>query len=103
MYHQAMRFHLSLRFLVSVGALAAVTAVLALAPAPVAGQPLTPAAKTAKTWTKPWRIAFPLKQEPNYQLYEYACHEGNYAMMNLLSGARAGEKAAAEEAAKNGK
>jgi hypothetical protein len=29
-------------------------------------------------------------------LYEYACHEGNYGMTNLLSGARAQEKAAAE-------
>jgi hypothetical protein len=29
-------------------------------------------------------------------IYEYACHEGNYGMKNLLSGARAMEKAAAE-------
>jgi hypothetical protein len=29
-------------------------------------------------------------------VYEYACHEGNYGMKNLLSGARAMEKAAAE-------
>jgi hypothetical protein len=35
-------------------------------------------------------------------MYEYACHEGNYGMANLLSGARAEEKAAAEEAAKKG-
>ena len=27
-------------------------------------------------------------------LYEYACHEGNYGMFNLLKGARADEKAA---------
>jgi hypothetical protein len=32
-------------------------------------------------------------------VYEYACHEGNYAMANILAGARAAEKAA-EEAAK---
>ncbi len=31
-------------------------------------------------------------------MYEYACHEGNYGMMNLLKGARADEKAAAEAA-----
>ena len=31
---------------------------------------------------------------------EYACHEGNYAMFNILSGARADEKAAAEAAAR---
>ena len=29
-------------------------------------------------------------------IFEYACHEGNYGMTNLLSGARAEEKAAAE-------
>ena len=30
------------------------------------------------------------------QIYEYACHEGNYGMVNLLSGARVQEKAAGE-------
>jgi hypothetical protein len=29
-------------------------------------------------------------------IYEYACHEGNYGMVNLLSGARAQEKAATD-------
>ncbi|HTA41081.1 MAG TPA: hypothetical protein VK789_01465 [Bryobacteraceae bacterium] len=48
-----------------------------------------------KTWTKPWTISFPLKSEPNYVLYEYACHEGNYYMYNALKGARV-------EEAKNG-
>ncbi len=33
-------------------------------------------------------------------IYEYACHEGNYAMANILNGARAQEKAAAEAANK---
>jgi hypothetical protein len=49
-----------------------------------------------KTWTKPWKIAFPWKQEAGYQLYEYACHEGNHAMYNALTGARAEERAAAK-------
>ena len=48
-----------------------------------------------KTWVRPFRIAFPLKADPEYQLFEYACHEGNYAMFNMLSGARADEAAAA--------
>jgi hypothetical protein len=48
-----------------------------------------------KTWTKPWKVSFPLKNDPVYVLYEYACHEGNYAMYNALTGARAQEKAAA--------
>ena len=30
---------------------------------------------------------------PAYQIYEYACHEGNYAMTNILRGARAQERA----------
>ena len=33
-------------------------------------------------------------------IFEYACHEGNYAMTSILAGARAQEKKAAEEAAK---
>jgi len=52
------------------------------------------------TWTKPWKIAFPLKRDPAYELFEYACHEGNLFMADALSGARAEEKAA--EAAKKG-
>ena len=45
-----------------------------------------------KTWTKPWTIAFPLKRSKDYQVFEYACHEGNYYMNNALSGARTEEK-----------
>jgi hypothetical protein len=44
-----------------------------------------------KTWTRPWTILIPLKRDNNYRLLEYACHEGNYAMGDILSGARAGE------------
>ena len=46
-----------------------------------------------KTYTRPFKVAFPLTQEPGYQNFEYACHEGNYAMFDSLSGARAVEKA----------
>jgi hypothetical protein len=46
----------------------------------------------SKTFTAPWTIAFPITQEPGYQIFEYACHEGNYSMWNILSGARAEEK-----------
>jgi hypothetical protein len=45
-----------------------------------------------KTWTAPWKASFPLKRDPDYQIFEYACHEGNYAMRNTLSGSRADEK-----------
>jgi hypothetical protein len=51
------------------------------------------------TWTKPWTAAIPLTRERQLdRIFEYACHEGNYAMPNSLSGARAEEKA--EEEAK---
>jgi len=46
----------------------------------------------AQTWTAPWKVSFPLKRDPDYQIFEYACHEGNYAMRNTLSGSRADEK-----------
>lgn len=46
-----------------------------------------------KTYTKPWKVGFPITQEPGYQNFEYACHEGNNAMFNSLSGARAAENA----------
>ena len=45
-----------------------------------------------KTWTAPYTVSFPLKRDPDYQLFEYACHEGNHAMRNILSGSRADEK-----------
>jgi hypothetical protein len=45
-----------------------------------------------KTWTRPWKMAFPLQRDSDYQLFEYACHEGNYSMRNTLSGSRAQEK-----------
>jgi hypothetical protein len=51
-----------------------------------------------KTWTQPWTILIPLQRNEKYQLLEYACHEGNIAMGDILSGARADEsKAPAEQ------
>jgi len=44
------------------------------------------------TWTAPFTIQYPLKRDDGYGMFEYACHEGNYAMKNILSGARAGER-----------
>jgi hypothetical protein len=46
-----------------------------------------------KTWVKPWTILIQLQRNDDYQMLEYACHEGNYAMLDILSGARADEKA----------
>jgi len=45
-----------------------------------------------RTWTTPWTVSFPLRRDDAYGFYEYACHEGNNAMRNILSGARAAEK-----------
>jgi len=45
------------------------------------------------TWTRPWTAAFPMTKTQG-QIYEYACHEGNYALKGILAGARAQEKAA---------
>jgi len=52
-----------------------------------------------KTWTRPWTVSLPLKLHPEYQFFEYACHEGNYAMKHILSGARADERASGEKVA----
>jgi hypothetical protein len=46
------------------------------------------------TFSKPWTAALSLKSGRSPDVFEYACHEGNYAMRNILSGARAAEKAA---------
>ncbi|RPI58582.1 MAG: hypothetical protein EHM50_10420 [Lysobacterales bacterium] len=48
-----------------------------------------------ETWTAPWMMQFPLKRDDGYGMFEYACHEGNLAMFNILSGHRAEERAAA--------
>jgi hypothetical protein len=44
------------------------------------------------TWTKPYTFMIRLKKATGL-VYEYACHEGNYAMEGILAGARAEEKA----------
>ncbi len=43
------------------------------------------------TWARPWTAALNLKPQSD-QMYEYACHEGNNAMRNMLSAARAADK-----------
>jgi hypothetical protein len=50
----------------------------------------------ATTFARPWTASLDLKIDPRQvQVPEYACHEGNYAMFNILSGARADERAEA--------
>ena len=45
-------------------------------------------------YTRPWTVSMPLTHRPSYQMFEYACHEGNWAVRNALSGSRAVERAA---------
>ncbi|HVQ63334.1 MAG TPA: hypothetical protein VMT78_02295 [Terriglobia bacterium] len=54
------------------------------------------------TFVRPWTAQIPMSKTEG-PIWEYACHEGNYAMTNVLSGARAEEKAAAGAAAKGGR
>ena len=43
----------------------------------------------ASTFTRPFTATLPMKQGD--YMFEYACHEGNYGLLNILSGARTGE------------
>jgi len=45
------------------------------------------------TWSRPWTAMLPLRQKPE-QIYEFACHEGNYSMEGALRGARADDRKA---------
>ena len=44
------------------------------------------------TWTRPWTLGLPLTADPQ-GVMAFECHEGNYGMRNILSGARADDKA----------
>ena len=44
------------------------------------------------TWERPWTYSMPMTEDNTQLIFEYACHEGNYGMANLLSAGRAAEK-----------
>jgi len=44
------------------------------------------------TWTRPWTFSIPLTATDKEPVFEYACHEGNQAIYNILNGARASER-----------
>ncbi len=46
----------------------------------------------ATTWARPWTFGMPLARNTDEAMVEYACHEGNRAMANMLSAARADER-----------
>ncbi len=54
-----------------------------------------------KTWAKPWGGEYEFTSSRG--LYEYACHEGNYGLPDILAGARAEEKQANQKAAGSGR
>jgi hypothetical protein len=43
-------------------------------------------------FSEPWKLSIPLSRDESYRIYEYACHEGNQAVPNILRGARAAER-----------
>jgi hypothetical protein len=45
-----------------------------------------------RTWTRPWTLAMNLTHDESQPPFEYACHEGNYGLRNILSAARAEER-----------
>jgi hypothetical protein len=47
------------------------------------------------TYARPFTMALPITARPGYQVFEYACHEGNYGLPNILSAAREAERAPA--------
>ena len=49
----------------------------------------------SSSYTQPWTAMVPLMRIPG-PIFEYACHEGNYALPNILAGARAQEKPKAD-------
>jgi hypothetical protein len=51
-------------------------------------------------FTRPWTVQIPARRTDEL-MYEYACHEGNYAMIGILNAARVEERAAAEAAARD--
>ena len=46
------------------------------------------------TWVRPWTFSLPLTMNDREPVLEYACHEGNYALRNMLSGERVTERVA---------
>ena len=48
-------------------------------------------------YTQTWTVVRPMSRMPDYRIYEYSCHEGNYALGNILSGERRREREVARD------
>ena len=44
------------------------------------------------TWVRPWTVQLPMSTQPGYRVFPFECHEGNNALRNMLSAARAEER-----------
>jgi hypothetical protein len=53
-----------------------------------------------KVYAKPWTVELPLNRDETYQMFEYSCQEGNYAMANSLSFGRKRDREAAATSSK---
>jgi hypothetical protein len=54
-----------------------------------------------KVYTQPWTVKLPLNRDDTYQMFEYSCHEGNYALPNALSFGRKRDAEAAKASSSN--
>jgi hypothetical protein len=45
-----------------------------------------------KTWTRPWTMSLPWTEDDSQPIFEYACHEGNYGLRNILSAGRSDDR-----------
>jgi hypothetical protein len=50
-------------------------------------------------WTRPWRFEVNGKRDPKYRIFEMACHEGNYTLRHMLTGARSQDRMSVPESA----
>jgi hypothetical protein len=39
-------------------------------------------------FTRTWKVALPLRRNPDDRIYDYACHENNYALLNFIRGSQ---------------
>ncbi len=44
------------------------------------------------TWARPWTFSYPWTEDDTQGIFEYACHEGNYGLRNILSAGRSDDR-----------
>jgi hypothetical protein len=57
--------------------------------------------KDSTTWARPWTVHMRMPKTQG-EIYEYACHEANYGLKSILTGARTEEREAAGKAPTSG-